>query len=75
MPADHQSVDFVFTERINNSGFSKGMFWFYVLPLGFLLTQYTQTGYDASAHICEETQGRRAGRRPRASGARSSGLP
>ena len=33
------------------------MFWFYVLPLGFLLTMYTQTGYDASAHISEETHG------------------
>ena len=32
-------------------------FWFYVLPLGFLLTQYTITGYDASAHLSEETQG------------------
>ena len=55
VPADHQSVDFVFTERINNSGFSDSMFWFYVLPLGFLLTMYTQTGYDASAHVSEET--------------------
>ncbi len=32
-------------------------FWFYILPLGFLLTQYTITGYDASAHLSEETQG------------------
>ncbi len=55
VPDDHQSVDFVFTERINNSGFSMDMFWFYVLPLGFLLTQYTITGFDASAHISEET--------------------
>ena len=55
VPDDHQSVDFVFTERINNSGFSESMFWFYVLPLGFLLTMYTQTGYDASAHVSEET--------------------
>ena len=31
------------------------MFWCYVLPLGFLLTQYTITGFDASAHISEET--------------------
>ena len=31
------------------------MFWWYVLPLGFLLTQYTITGFDASAHISEET--------------------
>ena len=38
-------------------GFGDGMFWFYVLPLGFLLTMYTQTGYDASAHISEETTG------------------
>ena len=33
------------------------MYWFYVLPLGFLLTQYTITGFDASAHISEETHG------------------
>ena len=57
VPDTHQSVDFVFTETINNSGFGGGMFWFYVLPLGFLLTMYTQTGYDASAHISEETHG------------------
>jgi amino acid transporter len=57
VPDKHQSVDFVFTERINNSGFGNGMFWFYVLPLGFLLTMYTQTGYDASAHVSEETKG------------------
>jgi len=62
VPDDHQSVDFVFTERINNSGFEDGQiggafFWFYILPLGFLLTMYTQTGYDASAHVSEETHG------------------
>jgi amino acid transporter len=57
IPDTHQSVDFVFTERINNSGFGDGMFWYYVLPLGFLLTMYTQTGYDASAHVSEETHG------------------
>jgi amino acid transporter len=57
VPDQHQSVDFVFTETINNSGFGDGMFWFYVLPLGFLLTMYTQTGYDASAHLSEETRG------------------
>ena len=58
VPDNHQSFDFVFTERINNSGFGNaGMYWFYVLPLGFLLTQYTITGFDASAHISEETKG------------------
>jgi amino acid transporter len=59
-PSHHQSVSFVFTHTINNSGFKGGatsglFFWLYVLPLGFLLTQYTITGFDASAHISEET--------------------
>src|ERR1700712_4723582 len=57
VPDHHQSAHFVFTERINNSGFSGGFYWFLVLPLGFLLTQYTITGFDASAHLSEETQG------------------
>src|SRR6201985_3253843 len=57
VPDGHQSFSFVFTHRLNNSGFSEGMYWFYVLPLGFLLTQYTITGFDASAHISEETHG------------------
>ncbi len=57
VPNHHQSVGYVFTERINNSGFSSGFYWFLVLPLGFLLTQYTITGFDASAHLSEETQG------------------
>ena len=55
VPDRHASADFVFTETINNSGFGDGMFWWYVLPLGFLLTMYTETGYDASAHVAEET--------------------
>ena len=41
--------------RRTTRGFGHGMFWWYVLPLGFLLTQYTITGFDASAHISEET--------------------
>jgi amino acid transporter len=62
VPETHQGLDFVFTERINNSGYTDGsngsaMYWFLVLPLGFLLTQYTITGFDASAHLSEETQG------------------
>src|SRR6476661_4016479 len=61
-PHSHASFSDVFTNKVNNSGFngggvSGGMFWFYVLPLGFLLTQYTITGFDASAHISEETHG------------------
>jgi amino acid transporter len=62
VPSHHQSASFVFGERINNTGFRGGatsgaFFWLYVLPLGFILTMYTQTGYDASAHTAEETRG------------------
>lgn len=54
----HQTFAFAFTHRLYAaSGFSKSMYWFYILPVGFLLTMYTFTGYDASAHISEETHG------------------
>jgi amino acid transporter len=57
-PAQHQNLKWIFTTQINNSGFAGGKtYWLFVLPLGFLLTQYTITGYDASAHLSEETQG------------------
>jgi len=56
LPKHHQSPSFVFTDRINNSGYSSSLYWILVLPLGFLLTQYTITGFDASAHLSEETQ-------------------
>jgi amino acid transporter len=55
VPSHHQSFSFVFGHRNNASGFNHNMYWFYVLPVGFLLTMYTITGYDASAHISEET--------------------
>ena len=55
-PDHHQSFGTVFSKTINNSGFSHG--WIlYVLALGLLQAQYTYTGYDASAHMSEETQG------------------
>ena len=62
LPDDHQNADFVFTEKLNIVGFGDGSltslaFWFLVVPQGFLLTMYTQTGYDASAHTAEETRG------------------
>jgi amino acid transporter len=62
VPDDHQSAGFVFGERINNNGAFDGStanlgFWLLVLPVGFLLAMYTQTGYDASAHTAEETRG------------------
>ena len=36
----------------STSGFG---FFFAIIPFGFLLTQYTITGFDASAHLSEET--------------------
>jgi amino acid transporter len=62
VPDDHQDLSFVFGERINNNGAFDGStgvlgFWLLVLPVGFILTMYTQTGYDASAHTAEETRG------------------
>jgi amino acid permease (GABA permease) len=51
-PAHHQSASFVFTHIVNNTGWHST---FYVLLLGLLLAQYTFTGYDASAHMTEET--------------------
>jgi amino acid transporter len=57
VPSHHASLSYVFTTRQNFSGFNHSMYWWYVLPLGFLLTMYTITGYDASAHVSEETHG------------------
>ncbi len=55
-PSHHASLSYVFGTRAFG-GFSHHMYWFYTLPLGFLLTMYTITGYDASAHVSEETHG------------------
>jgi amino acid permease (GABA permease) len=54
VPDQHQSADFVFTGFVNNTGFSSSL---YVVLIGLLLAQYTFTGYDASAHMTEETRG------------------
>jgi amino acid permease (GABA permease) len=51
-PAHHQSASFVFKGIVNDTGWHST---FYVLLLGLLLAQYTFTGYDASAHMTEET--------------------
>jgi amino acid transporter len=62
VPDRHQSVSYVFTETVNNSGYGDGtatfgsaIFWF-VFGLGLLMAQYTMTGFDASAHTAEETK-------------------
>jgi len=61
VPDNHQSFSYVFSETVNNSGFGNSAdnfsnlaFWF-VFGLGLLLSQYTITGFDASAHTAEET--------------------
>ena len=61
VPSHHQSASYVFTEKINNtgyghnvSGFHHAAFWL-VFGLDLLMSQYTLTGYDASAHMAEET--------------------
>ncbi|HEX8007592.1 MAG TPA: amino acid permease, partial [Trebonia sp.] len=53
VPSHHQSASWVFTHFANGSGWGST---FYVLLLGLLLAQYTFTGYDASAHMTEETR-------------------
>ncbi|MER6086780.1 amino acid permease [Streptomyces bluensis] len=52
VPSHHQPADFVFGEFVNNTGWSSPL---YVAVLGLLLAQYTFCGYDASAHLSEET--------------------
>ncbi len=53
LPSHHQSAGFVFTKFVNNTGFGNSI---YVFMIGLLLAQYTFTGYDASAHMTEETR-------------------
>jgi amino acid transporter len=61
LPEQHASFGDVFAKTINNSGMFGGStsgwgFLFFVLPIAAILTQYTITGYDASAHLSEETK-------------------
>ena len=60
VPDHHRSFSYVFGQTINNTGFG-GQSWthgvfIYVFLTGFLMAQYTITGYDASAHMSEETR-------------------
>jgi amino acid transporter len=60
VPNHHASLHTIATTKVNNTGFFSGHmggggFFLYVLPLAAILTQYTITGYDASAHMSEET--------------------
>ena len=53
VPTHHASANFVFTKFVNQTGFHSGL---YVVLIGLLMAQYTFTGYDASAHMTEETR-------------------
>jgi amino acid transporter len=60
VPDHHRSIGYVFGQTINNTGFG-GSSWthgvfIYVFLTGLLMAQYTITGYDASAHMSEETK-------------------
>jgi amino acid permease (GABA permease) len=52
-PSHHQSASFVFGHIVNDTGLKIGSL--YIVLIGLLLAQYTFTGYDASAHMTEET--------------------
>src|SRR5665213_368775 len=52
VPSHHESASFVFTHFVNNTHFHSPI---YVFLIGLLTAQYTLTGYDASAHMTEET--------------------
>jgi amino acid transporter len=60
IPDHHKSVGYVFGETVNNTGFSGVNFtdfvYIYVFITGLAMAQYTITGFDASAHMSEETR-------------------
>jgi amino acid permease (GABA permease) len=53
VPTHHQTLGWTMTAFHNNTGWTFGP---YVFLLGLLMSQYTYTGYDASAHVAEETK-------------------
>ena len=53
LPESHQSMSWTLTGFHNETGWT---FLPYVFLMGLLMAQYTYTGYDASAHIAEETK-------------------
>ncbi|MGA2836408.1 MAG: amino acid permease [Acidimicrobiales bacterium] len=54
IPSHHQSVSFLFHSE-NLTGWTGPFAGVYAFAIGLLLAQYTLTGYDASAHMTEET--------------------
>jgi amino acid permease (GABA permease) len=56
LPDQHASAKFVFSDFQNNTGWNGAGSGIYVFFIGLLLAQYTITGFDASAHMTEETE-------------------
>ncbi|KAF7296203.1 Amino acid permease [Mycena chlorophos] len=53
----HQSAEFVFTTFLDGTGgWGERASHAYVVVIGILMSQYTITGFDASAHMTEETK-------------------
>jgi amino acid permease (GABA permease) len=55
VPDHHKPISEVFFEVKNATGFGFGGAAVYAVLIGLLMAQYTYTGYDASAHVAEET--------------------
>ena len=58
----HQTSEFVFSKFHDGTGLGVEEGWsiraspVYVAAIGVLMSQYTILGFDASAHLCEETR-------------------
>ena len=52
IPDHHQSLSYTFFHFENHSGWVNPIYVFFI---GLLMAQYTYTGFDASAHVAEET--------------------
>ena len=53
---DHREGAGFVTHYVNATGWTGPFAWVYVALIGLLLAQYTITGFDASAHVSEETR-------------------
>jgi amino acid permease (GABA permease) len=56
VPDRHASFSEVFLETRNATGINGTVGLVYALLIGLLMAQYTITGFDASAHVAEETR-------------------
>lgn len=52
VPDRHQSLSYTFFHYENHFGWDNAVYVFFI---GLLMAQYTFTGFDASAHVAEET--------------------